>query len=161
MLGTRVVVKLEARYFRDDVALEDAYVDHKVSDRLRLQLGVNKKRFGMEYEQSRRERLTPERSFFYRKLEELGIVGRQLNLRLLTEPIDGLLVDVTAGTSGSRDGNALVRVARQHDSFGYGYWGLFEQRRVDKHYITVWAQRRLHLVPRRPLSRGRRIHLRR
>lgn len=137
--GLRGVIQVEGRYFQGHVFVEDAYLDHKISERLRLQLGVNKKRLGLEYEQGRRERLTPERSLVYQRLEELGIVGRQLNLRVLTEPREDLEVDVTAGTGGNRDVNALVHVGGRAGNLGLGVWGLVELRRVDHGYMTIWA----------------------
>lgn len=136
---TRAVLKIEGRYFRDNLEVEDAYLDYKLSERMHLQLGVNKKRLGLEYQQSSRRRLTPKRSMIYRELEELGIVGRQLNLRLVSEPIDDLSVDALVGTDGSRNTNVAVHVGRRHGTLGYGYWGLLEAHRVDKGYIPVTA----------------------
>ena len=137
--GARAVFKLEARYFKSDVALEDAYIDYKGSERLRFQLGVNKKRLGLEYQQGRAERLTPERSLLYQRLEGLGIVGRQLNLRVLTELDSQASIELTAGTTGNRDANVLVHVAKQMGPLGVGTWGLLERRRIDRGYLTIWA----------------------
>lgn len=138
--GVRAVAKIEARYFRDSVELEDGYLDYRLSDRLKIQLGLNKKRLGLEYEQSRRERVAPERSEVYQKLEVLGIVGRQLNLRVVGQPRPDVEVAAAVGTNGSRDVNATVHARRSHGPLGYGAWGLVEAHRVDKGYILVWAQ---------------------
>lgn len=138
--GLRAVVKFEGQYFRDSVELEDGYLDYKYDESLRIQLGVNKKRVGLEYEQGRRRRVSPERSFLYQKLETIGVVGRQLNLRVLTKPRRGLVVDGTLGTNGSRDLNALIHIAQSHGALGYGTWGLLERHRVDKGHLAVWAQ---------------------
>lgn len=93
---TRAVVKIEGRYFREALFMEDGYLDHKVSKRLKFQLGINKKRLGMEYEQSSRARLTPNRSFIYQELEERGLVGRQLNFRRRYDEQLGEVADVAA-----------------------------------------------------------------
>ena len=136
---TRATLKLEGRYFRDSLVVEDAYVDHKANKHLRFQLGVNKKKLGLEYEQSQRDRLTPTRSAFYQKLEQLGIVGRQMNLRARTKPTKHSRLDVTVGTDGSRNANLLVYVARERSNLGYGFWGLMERHRVNKGYLFIWA----------------------
>ena len=136
---TRAVIKIEGGYFNDSLEVEDAFADHKISERIRLQFGVNKKRLGLEYEQSRTERLTPERSQLYRKLEGLGIVGRQLNLRLKTKATDTIRVDTALGTDGSRNVNFLLHASKLWADFGLGYWGLYEEHRVDKEFIPVTA----------------------
>jgi|GEM_PF-4138470 len=134
------VIELRGRAFRQRAEFRDTFVDWKPSKRLRLQLGFNRKRLGLEYEQGRRKRLTAPRSFIYREMEEMGIVGRQLNFRVVGKPKDGLITDLSLGTDGSRNANLLVRVADERGSVSYGTWGLVERHRVDKGFIFVWAQ---------------------
>lgn len=139
--GTRAVAKIEARYFREGVDLERAYVEHRVLKGLEFRMGLDKKRLGLEYEQGNQERMTTTRSLIYQEMEELGLVGRQLSVRAATEPIvDEVFVDLTVGLDGSHNANVILRATREPGDFGYGTWALFERRRVDKGYDFAWVQ---------------------
>lgn len=137
--GMRALFKVEGWAFHKAIEIKDAYIDYKVAPQVHLQLGYNKKRLGLEYEQSRKNRLSPERSYLYRKMESLGIVGRQLNLRLLLKPQRGLELDVGVGADASQNVNALTRVAYGRNDWGLGVWGLVESHRINNGYLFTWA----------------------
>ena len=48
-------------------------------------------------------------------------------------------MDAAAGTDGSRNINFLVHASKSLGNFGVGYWGLYEEHRVDKEFIPVTA----------------------
>lgn len=140
--GTRAFVKVEGRYYDRDLHLKDAYLDHAVSRRLRLRLGIDKKTLGLEYQESSDERLTLHRSHVYQLLETLGLAGRQLELRVLTRPERGKsggYADFTLGMDGSRNQNALGSLRYRDGAFGWGAWGLAERHRIEHTYLPVWA----------------------
>jgi hypothetical protein len=58
--------------------MKDVVVDYRYSRKLNISLGYSKKILGVEYEDGKRKRIPIHRSFPYRKMESLGIVGRQL-----------------------------------------------------------------------------------
>jgi hypothetical protein len=138
--GTRGVVKMEGRYFRDSVDIERAFIEHEVNKALEFRVGLDKKRLGLEYEQGNRQRLTTDRSWIYQEMDQLGIVGRQLSARVLSQPLQDVHFDASLGVDGSRDGNLLLRLTHEPLDFGYGTWALIERHRVDKHYVPLWAQ---------------------
>lgn len=140
--GTRAVVKIEGRYYDRDLYIKDAYLDHSVNHAHRLRLGIDKKTLGLEYEEPSRERLTLHRSHVYQRLETLGLVGRQLEFRWLTRPVDGeagMYADLSAGMDGSRNQNALGSLRYRLGSFGWGGWALIERHRIEHTYLPVWA----------------------
>lgn len=140
--GTRAFVKVEGRYYDRDLYIKDAYLDHAVNPRLRLRLGIDKKTLGLEYQESSDDRLTLHRSHVYQQLETLGLVGRQLELRMLTRPErgrSGLSADFSVGMDGSRNQNALASLRYRLGPFGGGAWGLAERHRIEHTYLPVWA----------------------
>lgn len=140
--GTRAVVKVEGRYYDRDLFVKDAYIDHAVGEWLRLRLGIDKKTLGLEYQESSDDRLTLHRTHVYQELEDLGLVGRQLQFRVLTRPesgTSGLYADLSFGMDGSRNQNAVGSLRYRVGPFGWGAWGLAERHRIEHTYLPVWA----------------------
>jgi hypothetical protein len=140
--GTRAVIKVEGRYYDRDLYIKDAYLDHAARPGLGLRLGIDKKVLGLEYEEPNSTRLTLHRSHVYQTLETLGLVGRQLELRLLTRPVSassGLYADLGLGMDGSRNQNVLGSLRYRVGDFGWGAWGLVERHRIEHTSIPVWA----------------------
>jgi len=139
---TRAVILVEGHYYARDLYVKDAYLDHAALPGVRLRLGIDKKVLGLEYEEPSRMRLTLHRSYVYQALETLGLVGRQLELRLLTHPVStssGLYADLGLGMDGSRNQNVLGSLRTRVGPFGWGAWGLVERHRIEHTYIPVWA----------------------
>lgn len=139
---TRAVIKVEGRYYDRDLYIKDAYLDHAPGPGVRLRLGIDKKVLGLEYEDPENTRLTLHRSYVYQTLETLGLVGRQLELRLLTRPArtsSGIYADLGLGMDGSRNQNVLGSLRYRVGAFGWGAWGLVERHRIEHTYIPVWA----------------------
>ena len=140
---TRAVATIEAGYQSMSLRLEDLYVDYKSSDRLRLTLGMSKKILGLEYEDSKQDRLTIRRSPIYQKMEAQGLVGRQLNLRAhvrLGKKKDGVKLSGALGGDNSRNFNAQLSVQRIKSEWGYGAWLLGELHRINGTFIPVFAE---------------------
>jgi hypothetical protein len=141
---TRAVLSLEGAYYDRSLDLEDAYVDYKPNDELRLTLGVSKKTLGLEYEGDRLERVTIHRSPIYQKMERLGIVGRQLNLRLNLSPESrkhgSTELSSALGMDGGRDLNAQLSLIVRREHFGTGTWFLVEAHKVSRYYEPMIAE---------------------
>ncbi len=137
----RSTLQLQGQYFRNDVSVKDIYVDYKFSNSYRLEFGVNKKVLGLEYEESSRERLSPKRSLLYSKMEVLGLVGRQLNLRLQTKPTEHVHADITLGTDGNYNSNLAGKLLYRKGNWGLGSWGLFELHNITKPRLVmpIWS----------------------
>ncbi|RYZ54886.1 MAG: hypothetical protein EOP07_15205, partial [Proteobacteria bacterium] len=75
--GLRADVELDFRTKSDDIQVNEALLDKKFDNDLRLKVGYDLKRFGLEYEESRLERPTIDRSYIYRRMDLFNYTGRE------------------------------------------------------------------------------------
>lgn len=154
--GNRAVVTVEGNYYDRELVLEETYIDRRISPQLKMVAGIDKKILGLEYSENKAKRYTIHRSPIYQKMESLGLVGRQLTLRLIgtpeTKPADNMKWSTALGTDGSRNFNLSLSFQRQVNDFGVGAWLLAEARKSSTGYrpalvnvLSLW----LHNTRRR------------
>jgi hypothetical protein len=139
---TRAVIKVEGSYYDRTLALEDVFLDYKPDERMKFTLGISKKILGLEYEYDKEYRATIHRSPIYQKMERLGIVGRQLNLRMLSTPArrkKSWKLSGAVGVDGSRDLNAQFSVQAHYGALGVGAWVIAEAHKVSRLYSPMLA----------------------
>ena len=140
---TRAVFSIEGKYYRRTLFIEDLYLDHKFNKQFKLTLGISKKILGLEYEHGRKKRATIHRGPIYKKMEGLGIVGRQFNLRLIGLPKkndDDFELSGAIGIDGSRDLNLQLSLQKRLGVFGVGVWVLAEAHKIGSYYTPLYAQ---------------------
>ena len=142
--GMKAHIEAEGSAIKREVYLEDVYIDYKFSKKLRATLGYSKKILGLEYETGKKKRLTVHRSPFYQKMESLGIVGRQINLRfdlkLNKEKKTGTFLSGALGGDNSKDFNVQLSLQHKTKYWGAGLWTLIESHRIDGRSILVTAE---------------------
>ncbi|MEK7727897.1 MAG: porin, partial [candidate division KSB1 bacterium] len=79
--GLEAQVDLRGASTRHEIELREAYFTADLGTGLNLDFGQHKKRFGLEYQKSKENLRTLERTLVYRYLETFGFAGRELNLR--------------------------------------------------------------------------------
>jgi hypothetical protein len=139
--GTKGVLGLKARS-KDDAKLfmEEAYIDHRLTEG-KIQIGQNKKQFGLEYEYSERKRLTIDRSPIYQKIEEFAFVGHEPTVRYENLPSEngGPSYATSFGYSGSQEPYAIFFVNPKTDDTQFGAWTLFQGDRLNNATQLVGA----------------------
>ncbi|MCK9521846.1 MAG: hypothetical protein M0R76_02230 [Proteobacteria bacterium] len=135
-------IAIEGRFFKGTLGLEDAWMDYRIRKQRHLSLGLSKKILGLEYAEGRFERLTIHRSPLYQKLADLGMVGRQLNLRYTHGPQkrDGNGFSAALGADGNRDYNLILSGHHRHALWGAAMWGLLESRKIGHHRMWVYGE---------------------
>lgn len=141
--GTQAVIQLRGTYEERSAFLQEGYIDHKFDDDSRLEFGLNKKRFGVEYELSEDEHPLLKRSILYRKLETFGYVGRELIVRYAgatDENGDDAPFTLSAGYSESLDTHISGHYQWNlgGDGVKLGTWGLVQNDRIDANYQVGW-----------------------
>jgi hypothetical protein len=97
----------------------------------------------LEYQWSSKYRISIHRSPLYQKMEALGMVGRELSLRVIKKPDkgeDGLSLEAAAGANGSFDLNIHFSIRHKIKRWGYGLWGMVEKHRINDRSIFLWGQ---------------------
>ncbi len=141
--GFRAIVEAKASAVERDFHLKDVVVDYRYSKKLHISLGYSKKVLGVEYEDGKRKRIPIHRSLPYRKMESLGLVGRQLNLRVdleLGKKRHRTDISAALGGDNSRDYNLQLSLKKARGNLGLGVWGLLERHRIDKGFIPVFSE---------------------
>jgi hypothetical protein len=148
--GNRAVITAEGNYYDRTLVLEDTYIDRKLSPQVTVVAGIVNKTLGLEYTENKVERYTIHRSPIYQKMESLGLVGRQLTLRVTAAPgkrKKDSKWSAALGTDGSRDFNLAISFERQKNGLGMGAWFLAEARKSSVGYqpvfanvLSLWAQ---------------------
>ena len=128
----------------DGVYVQDAWIDHKTGKKRRLQIGLNKKKLGTEYQFGEQERLTIRRSMLYQKLEVFAYVGREQSVRYVAKADPDKNewgYEVSAGYAESLDGDLMLHLHRPLDqgSWNFGSWFLLQWDRINETRQTVWA----------------------
>ncbi len=142
--GTRAVMRLEASYEEREAYIQEGFIDHKFKNGNRLEFGLNRKRFGLEYEFSSDEHPLFKESILYRKLEDFGFVGRELLIRLIgaaNEEGDDAPFAVSAGYSESLDTHVNGHYQWNLSDTGtkLGTWLLVQNDRIDSATQVSWV----------------------
>lgn len=79
--GTRAILEMRGSTNSQNVMFREALINHKIegSDN-KVRIGRDKKRFGLEFETSMKDRIALIRGPIYRKFESFAFVGRDLSL---------------------------------------------------------------------------------
>ncbi len=124
-LGLRADIELDFRTKTDDIQVNEALLDKKFDNDLRLKFGYDQKRFGLEYEESRLERPTIERSLIYRRMDLFNYTGRE-TLVILEKGGDSdpnHKWSLAASLSEAQNASLLGNYQSDIDpSFRYGFW---------------------------------------
>lgn len=131
--GFRGNLEVDFRTKTDDIQVNEAYLDKKFDSGVRMKGGYDLKRFGLEYEESRLERPTVDRSYMYRRLDIFNYTGRESVLRFERGSEDGLFHDwsFTASFSEAQNFTLLGNWQTGIDSIDARY-GLWIQLGTDK-----------------------------
>lgn len=144
LAGMKAHVEAEGSAIKREVSFEDVYIDYRFSKKLKATLGYSKKILGLEYETGKKKRLAIHRSPFYKKMESLGLVGRQINLRfnlkLNKQKKTGTFLSGALGGDNSRDYNGQLSLLHKNKYWGCGLWSLVESHRIDGKSIWVFAE---------------------
>ncbi|GEM_PF-1751622 len=93
--------------------LREAFFTADLSKAVGLDFGQGKKRFGLEFQKSKENLLTTERTLIYQHLEPFGFVGRDVNLRYYRK----------AKSDGRRNGISLsLGYSEDHNVTAVGHW---------------------------------------
>ena len=130
--GLRAEVELDFRTKSDDVQVNEALLDKKWDDGLRLRVGYDLKRFGLEYAESRLERPTIERGFIYRRLELFNYSGRETVFAIEQEGDNAKFHDWGLTASFSEAQNFSLTGNWQTDLPGGARYGVWTQAGTHK-----------------------------
>jgi hypothetical protein len=122
--------------------VNEALLDKKWDGGMRLKVGYDLKRFGLEYEESRLERPTIERSYIYRRLELFNYTGRETVLVVEKEGQNAEFHDWSVSASFSESQNFSLVGNWQHDfdnGVRYGLWVQGGTHKIQDDAITVAA----------------------
>ena len=149
------VIAMDAAVYEREIVPSRLYVDYKPDKRWRLRIGYAKKIIGLAYEQNKEERLIINRSAVYEKMNNSGLVGRQLAITLRLRPDKSKRNTFTLGAShdGSRNTNitwSAIHKFQKLKGLRVGLWGIMEMRNFKKvgklnvvaNALALWYQRR-------------------
>lgn len=125
--GIRAEIEVDYRTKNDDIQINEALIDKKWDDGLRLKVGYDFKRFGLEYEESRLERQTIERSYIYAQMELFQYNGRETVVSLKKEGENAEFHDWAVTASFSEAQNVSLIGNYQTDLPGGARYGLWVQ----------------------------------
>lgn len=138
----RAFLRLEGESDEQGVRMEDAYIRRYLKNEKRLDVGLSKKRLGLEYYTDEDRRRTINRTLAYRRLEEFAYVGREMNIRLNKEEAEKGDWDYSAslGYSESNDTHLLGAVRIPYGEGWYlGSSLLLQLDRTDDARQFAWA----------------------
>ncbi|MDZ7360487.1 MAG: hypothetical protein ONB46_07135 [candidate division KSB1 bacterium] len=96
-----------------EMELREAFFTADLGKAVGLDFGQGKKRFGLEFQKSKENLLTNERTLIYQHLEPFGFVGRDVNLRYYRK----------AKSDGRRNGISLsLGYSEDHNVTVVGHW---------------------------------------
>ncbi len=137
-------IDLRAASTRHEIELREAYLKADVGKGLNLDFGQHKKRFGFEYQKSKENLRTVERTLVYRYLETFGFAGREMNFRYYRttkerERPSGY--SISLGYSEAHDLNVIGRWQRLRalGSFTLALNGLAQRDKMDNGAQMVWG----------------------
>lgn len=129
-------IDLRGASTRHEIELREAYFTADVGEGLNLSFGQHKKRFGLEYQKSKENLRTLERTLVYRYLETFGFVGRELNLRYYRTTREDKRrsgYSFSLGYNEAHDLNLIARWQRLRTlgSFALGVNGILQRDKKD------------------------------
>lgn len=124
--------------------LREAIITADLGKAKGLDFGQGKKRFGLEFQKSKENLLTVERTLIYRRLEPFGFVGRDLNFRYYRNARPGdRRTGISFNLGYSEDHNTTLighwTRLRTLGSFALGASGLVQLDKIDGGSQTVWG----------------------
>lgn len=129
-------IDLRGASTRHEIELREAYFTADVGEGLNLDFGQHKKRFGYEYQKSKENLRTLERTLVYRYLETFGFAGRELNLRYYRTSKEDKRrsgYSLSLGYNEAHDVNFIARWQRLRalGSFALGVNGIVQRDKMD------------------------------
>ena len=131
---------VELNYNDRELYIEELKIDYKASKRSKWTFGIDKKIIGLEYEHGKKYRLTVKRGPIYKKMEELGIVGRQFTLKYDRKLKKKLHLSTALGGDNGRNFNGTLSLQKKKKDWGLGSWYLLESHRINQKQIPVFVQ---------------------
>jgi hypothetical protein len=124
--------------------LREAFFTADLGKAVGLDFGQGKKRFGLEFQKSRENLLTNERTLIYQHLEPFGFVGRDVNLRYYRKAKpDGRRHGISLSLGYSEDHNVTVvghwTRLNTIGSFALGASSVVQIDKIAGGSQTVWA----------------------
>ena len=133
----RQKTKLKARLVASNLAmennLEEIYLDHKISDKKRILLGIMKKRNGLQLILNGRRRLSFDRSIAYDTLKTQGYTGEDLGVSWQFGDKDNLYI-LRLGRNGSQDKYLLNSYQIDTEQYTGNISLLVENQRIQNGY---------------------------
>lgn len=134
--GLEAQIDLRGASTRHEIELREAYFTVDMGTGLNLDFGQHKKRFGFEYQRSKENLRTLERTQTYRYLETFGFAGRELNLRYYRTSKEDKRrsgYSLSLGYNEAHDVNFIARWERLRalGSFTLGLNGLLQRDKTD------------------------------
>ncbi len=135
-------IDLRGESTRHEIELREAYFTADVGEGLNLDFGQHKKRFGLEYQKSKENLRTLERTLLYRHLETFGFAGRELNLRYYRTTKEEKRrsgYSLSLGYNEAHDLNLIARWQRLRmlGSFTFAVNGIVQRDKKDNGAQTV------------------------
>lgn len=135
-------IDLRGASTRHEIELREAYFTADVGEGLNLDFGQHKKRFGLEYQKSKENLRTLERTQIYRYLETFGFAGRELNLRYYRTSKEDKRrsgYSLSLGYNEAHDINLIARWQRLRalGSFALGMNAIVQRDKKDNGAQTV------------------------
>lgn len=137
-LGKNLEAQIDLRgaSTRHEIELREAYFTADLGTGLNLDFGQHKKRFGLEYQKSKENLRTLERTLVYRYLETFGFAGRELNLRYYRTSKEDKRrsgYSLSLGYNEAHDVNLIARWQRLRalGSFALGVNGIVQRDKMD------------------------------
>ncbi|RZA17777.1 MAG: hypothetical protein EOP10_22110 [Proteobacteria bacterium] len=140
--GLRADIELDFRTKSDDVQVNEALLDKKFDNGLRLKGGYDLKRFGLEYQENRLERPTIDRSYIYQRMDLFNYTGRETVVVLEKGGESELYHDWSLALSMSEAQNASFVGNYQTDlspAVRYGYWLQVGTHRIQDGQVLALA----------------------
>lgn len=140
--GVRAAVELEATSKDRLIRTDKVYIDIKHSEISKSKIGLMTRDFGLEYEKNYSERTTIRRTLVYKKLESMGLVGREFGYfwKRESEETKG---GPAAGIFYTEAGNGnlqLSYITGRDQDVNFGSWTLLAIDKVDAGRQFVWSQ---------------------
>ena len=126
------------------IELREAYLTADLADGRNLDFGQSKKRLGIEYQKSKENLLTIERTLIYRHLEPFGFAGRDLNFRYYRKANEEKRRNGYSASVGYNEAHDVTFVGhwsrlRTLGSFALGGSGLLQLDQMDGGRQTAWS----------------------
>ncbi len=139
--GFKMEFSVRFRSEDNSAKIREAIVNKEFSsdEDTKIEFGLGKKRFGLEYDSSKRDRKTIDRSPLYRRMEVFTYVGRETQVRWYHKTKDTKR-SLTLGHSEAQDSSIVGSSQFKLDpSWELAYWLQLQADHIDDGYQFVWA----------------------